>query len=67
MSTNHVLLRNNEAELALLEQSDMFEIWTISTKKSDDPPIRDIFDKLTLYDLKKIRDKLSEVISYYES
>lgn len=65
MSTDYNLLParkdNGKNELYILEHSNVFDI-TLSDNEFDQYSICD----LTLEELKAIRDKLSDVISYFE-
>lgn len=65
MITNHGLLTNDEAAIGVFEYSNLFTVWIVSADDNLDQFSASI-DNLSLDDLKKLRDKLSVIIGYYD-
>lgn len=62
MSTDYILVKQGATELSVLEFSELFDIIM------RDEGLRDSFviSDLSLEELKAVRDKLSQTISYFE-
>lgn len=63
MSTEYQIAKTDEAELCVLEHSNMFDIYLArNDRDGSDLQLRN----LSLEELKAVRDKLTQVIGYFE-